>query len=270
MSQLDFFMGEQKETNCQAEEIPMTTVWRKIGFSQTTTDIDNKRPYAGEGGIVEIQRSKSVGAPTVWLWRHIFHNFSEPGDCIFDPFAGGPVRGCVATDLGRRYCGVDIREEQIIEDREVCPETTYIHADGLTVLRQRSGIDLVASCPPYWCLERYSRQAEDISNVSYEEFCDYKGRLTAEAVKRARRWVLWDLGDMRYKKRLLTIPFDVAASAAKHGAPLDDYAVVNKPGGLAKIVWKKRWREQQYLAREHSIVLIWRGKAQGRNEDDDV
>lgn len=267
MAQLDLFCGEQKETNCSVEEIPMTTVWRKVGFSQTTSEVTNNRSYAQTSySDLKNKTSKSAGAPPVWLWRHIYHNFSAPGDHIFDPFAGGPVRGCVATDLGRRYCGVDIREEQVSEDRKVCPEATYIHADGLTVIRQSSGVDLVASCPPYWCLERYSRQPEDISNVSYEEFCDYMGRLTAEAVARARRWVIWDLGDMRYKGSLLTIPFDVAAAAARHGARLHDYAVVNKPGGLAKVVWRQRWREQQYLAREHSIVLIWRGTAPRRDE----
>jgi hypothetical protein len=32
---------------------------------------------------------------------------------IFDPFAGGSVRGLVSAALGCRYVGVDIRSDQV-------------------------------------------------------------------------------------------------------------------------------------------------------------
>lgn len=39
--------------------------------------------------------------------------FSNEGDVVVDPFAGGSVRGIVTTSLGRRYWGCDLRSEQI-------------------------------------------------------------------------------------------------------------------------------------------------------------
>jgi hypothetical protein len=43
--------------------------------------------------------------------------FCPPGGAVLDPFAGGSVRGLVATRLGRRYFGVDLREEQVEANR---------------------------------------------------------------------------------------------------------------------------------------------------------
>ena len=39
--------------------------------------------------------------------------FSDEQDTIFDPFAGGSVRGIIASKLNRNYIGVDLRPEQI-------------------------------------------------------------------------------------------------------------------------------------------------------------
>ena len=43
--------------------------------------------------------------------------FSGEGSQIFDPFAGGSVRGIVAAHLGRKYWGCDLRAEQIEANR---------------------------------------------------------------------------------------------------------------------------------------------------------
>jgi hypothetical protein len=44
--------------------------------------------------------------------------FSPSGGTIIDPFAGGSVRGIVASKLGRRYVGHELRPEQVAANRE--------------------------------------------------------------------------------------------------------------------------------------------------------
>src|SRR5688572_19200861 len=39
--------------------------------------------------------------------------FCPPGGLVLDPFAGGSVRGIVASKLGRHYVGIDLRPEQV-------------------------------------------------------------------------------------------------------------------------------------------------------------
>lgn len=43
--------------------------------------------------------------------------FNVPGGTVLDPFAGGAVRGVVASCLGYTYTGIDLREEQVAVNR---------------------------------------------------------------------------------------------------------------------------------------------------------
>ncbi|MGB3312861.1 MAG: DNA methyltransferase, partial [Albidovulum sp.] len=39
--------------------------------------------------------------------------FCPQGGTVLDPFAGGSVRGIVASQLGRAYVGIELRAEQV-------------------------------------------------------------------------------------------------------------------------------------------------------------
>jgi hypothetical protein len=63
------------------------------------------------------------------LCELVYRWFTPPGGNVLDPFAGGSVRGIIAGATGRRYHGIDLRAEQIEENREqasqiLCPDTT--------------------------------------------------------------------------------------------------------------------------------------------------
>lgn len=69
----------------------------------------------------EVDRSGSTqaygpGATSIFdpvLCELAYRWFSPQGGLVLDPFAGGSVRGIVASMLGRRYIGIDIRPEQV-------------------------------------------------------------------------------------------------------------------------------------------------------------
>lgn len=98
---------------------------------------------------------------------------------VLDPFAGGSVRGIVASVLGCRYWGCELREEQVKANREQVNETTrgkyapkWVCGDSLVeVPKFGTTADFVFSCPPYGNLERYSDDPNDISTMKYTEFC---------------------------------------------------------------------------------------------------
>ena len=56
--------------------------------------------------------------------------FSNEGDFILDPFAGGSVRGIVAASLGRYYYGIDLSRDQILAN-----------CDQLSDLMERYNLD---------------------------------------------------------------------------------------------------------------------------------
>ena len=61
------------------------------------------------------------------LCEVIYNWFCPDGGIVFDPFAGGSVRGVVAEMLGRKYIGIDLSERQVDANRKngdklgVCP-----------------------------------------------------------------------------------------------------------------------------------------------------
>jgi hypothetical protein len=89
--------------------------------------------------------------------------FCPPGGLVLDPFAGGSVRGIVASKLGRRYLGIDLRAEQVAANQEqadtLCgePMPKWVIGDsrGITVLVEAIAADFVFSCPSYADLEVY-------------------------------------------------------------------------------------------------------------------
>jgi DNA modification methylase len=99
---------------------------------------------------------------------------------IFDPFAGGSVRGIVAAHLGMNYVGVELRSEQVEANNEQktklgegAGSCEWINGDSRTVDLNiiETPINLIFSCPPYFDLEQYSDDENDLSNCkTYESF----------------------------------------------------------------------------------------------------
>lgn len=115
--------------------------------------------------------------------------FTRIGDDVLDPFAGGSVRGVIASLLGRKYTGIELRQEQVDENikqgRSICDEQpSWICADSMemdNVLPSGYMCDHVFTCPPYGNLEVYSDDPRDISNMAHDDF-DAK---YSEIIKRA-------------------------------------------------------------------------------------
>lgn len=112
------------------------------------------------------------------LCEVLYHWFVPEGGEIFDPFAGGSVRGIVAHYLGYKYTGFDIRDEQIQSNIEQAKEIlapdnqpNWFTADTSRLKDNWSKrFDFIFSCPPYGFLEKYSDLKGDISNMTYPDF----------------------------------------------------------------------------------------------------
>lgn len=126
---------------------------------------------------------------------------------VFDPFAGGSVRGIVAAMLGYDYTGIDLRQEQIdanyknAEELNVAPK--WFCDDSLNADKYVNDetIDMVFSCPPYADLEVYSDDPRDISNMNYDDFIKTYREIIRLSVKKLRqdRFAVFVVGDVRSK-----------------------------------------------------------------------
>lgn len=154
------------------------------------TTAKGNTPYINNFEKEDFKGAKSPNAGMIstfdpFLCELLIKWFSEEGALILDPFAGGVVRGAVSALLNRYYIGFDINELQVkhnfkqwkeIEEKyntEAEPFWATGDADELLDNLIDSYYNLVLTCPPYYNLERYTDNAEDLSNKStYKEFID--------------------------------------------------------------------------------------------------
>lgn len=105
------------------------------------------------------------------LCEGIYKWFAVPSGSILDPFAGGSVRGIVAEELGYKYTGIDISNNQIQANRLQSDKPNWIAGNSKEVVPALDQqYDFLFTCPPYYDLEVYSENKDDISNMSWEDF----------------------------------------------------------------------------------------------------
>lgn len=133
--------------------------------------------------------------------------FSTKEDAIIDPFAGGSVRGIIASALERNYTGLELREEQVLANRENADEVCssympkWIIGDSNVLLDglENSSFDMCLSCPPYADLEVYSDDEADLSNMEYSDFITVYQSIIEKLYKKLKddSFVVWVIGEVR-------------------------------------------------------------------------
>lgn len=138
--------------------------------------------------------------------------FNVPKGKILDPFAGGSVRGIVASQLGFEYLGNDLRKEQIeanrnnatevLKDAELYPTWTCGDSLNIDTIAKGYEADMIFSCPPYADLEVYSDAKEDISNMPYQQFIKVYREIIRKSCENLKedRFAVFVVGDVRDKK----------------------------------------------------------------------
>ena len=195
--------------------------------------------------------------------------FSAPGDAILDPFAGGSVRGIVASHMGRSYLGVDLRPEQIEANEEQLGLAdwrelpTWIAGDSATLenlLEPGEAFDLLFTCPPYGDLEVYSDRPEDLSRMNADGFREAHADIIRQAVERLRpdrfaAWVISDIRDRRGAYRSLDAE-TVAAFEAAGCLYLNETILL---GNLttASVRAERPFRATRKLTRVHQKMLVF-------------
>lgn len=192
--------------------------------------------------------------------------FCPPGGLVFDPFAGGSVRGIVASKLGRRYVGIELRQEQVEANRkqgkEICddPMPRWICDDSRNLATYDVEADFVFTCPPYADLEVYSDDPRDISTMDYVGFTEvYREiiKLTCDRLK-PDRFACIVVGDVRDKKGFYrNLPGETIAAFEASGLRLYNDAILVTAVGSLPIRVGKMFMAGRKLGKTHQNVLVF-------------
>lgn len=234
--------------------------------AQTSGSLQGSAAHMAVSGI---QSGASLFDPV--LCEVVYRWWSAEGALVFDPFAGGSVRGITAAHLGRRYVGLDLRPEQVEANRANAAKVLHPgkplprwHAGDATTQHLVDGLpeqaDLVFSCPPYADLEVYSDDPRDLSTMTYPDFREAHASAIRQACDRLRSdaFAVWVIGEVRDRRGVLygLVPDTITAFRAA-GLDYVTDAILVTPLGNAQMRAARSFTGTRTLTRTHQTVLVF-------------
>ena len=177
------------------------------------------------------------------------------------------MRGIVASRLGRRYVGIELRPEQVEANRaqvaiaaDPLPEWRVGDARDLGATAADVAADLIFSCPPYWNLERYSNDPADLSTMDEAAFFEAQASIIAAAVARLKEdrfavWVVGDVGDNR--GFYVNLPGRTVEAFEAAGARFYNEAILVTAVGSLPIRTGRQFTAARKLGRTHQSVPVF-------------
>ena len=194
--------------------------------------------------------------------------FSPENGIILDPFAGGSVRGIVATKSNRQYIGCDLRQEQIEANRDqaatITPDNQPIWhcTDSRNIDRVCKGVqaDMIFSCPPYADLEVYSDDPNDLSTLPYDDFVASYREIIAKACSLLKpdSFACFVVGDVRDKKgNYYNFVGDTIQAFIDAGLSYYNEAILVTPVGTLPLRAGRTFAATRKLGKTHQNVLVF-------------
>ena len=190
---------------------------------------------------------------------------------ILDPFAGGVVRAAVAATLGYGYTGIDLSKKQIETNQEQIKNIqvpikvpNYIHGDSQKVIAELPAgqtYDFIFSCPPYYDLEKYTDDPNDLSNKeTYDEFIKIYTSIIEKAVERLRdnRFAVFVVGDIRDKQGFYRgfVRDTIKAFESKGARLYNDIILVNSIA-TATLRARRPFEQNRKVTKVHQNILAF-------------
>jgi hypothetical protein len=248
------------------------------GFSSAERNAERDRLNAAgahrdQDKLNEITGQETLTGTSIFdpvLCELAYRWFTAPGYTVLDPFAGGSVRGIVAGLLERRYLGIDLRDEQVLANREqaqtILPGSPWAprwktgdSCEALDSLPPNS-VDFVWSCPPYADLEVYSDDPKDLSTMEYGDFLAAHQTIILRACRALKndRFAAWVISDVRDKKGYYR-GLGAATVAAFKEAGLHHYneGIILDPVGSAAVRAARIFNGGRKLTRMHQYMHVF-------------
>ena len=263
----------------QAEWQERKRTWKKLGIKpEIVRDADTKTFNISEWAAEKADKdmpSISIFDPA--LCEVMYKWFCPDGGLILDPFAGGAVRGIVANFMGYHYTGIDIRPEQIEDNRnqalDILPvnnQPQWYVGDSNKLLgnwvtecedwKEGCGhYDFIFSCPPYADLEVYSDLEGDISNMNYADFLSAYRSIIAKAcfLLKPGGMAAFVVGEVRDKKgNFYGLVPDTIKAFRDAGMAFYNEIIMVTPTGTAAIRAGGMMKNRK-IVRTHQNILVF-------------
>jgi DNA methylase len=206
------------------------------------------------------------------LAEFVYLSFIPASGRVLDPFAGESTKGLVAARLGLQYTGLELRAEQVEENRKhaerlnLCPQ--WVQADSVSlsqVIPETETFDLIFTSPPYYDLEVYSDDEKDGSGFgNYDSFIQWYRSIFEQAVARLRpnRFVVVKVGEIRDKKSGFYRNFvgDTVSCLKNLGLHYYNEAILVTAAGSAPMRVGQCFPQHRKLVKTHqNLICFYKG-----------
>jgi DNA modification methylase len=246
--------------------------WLSLGIESELGRADDAT-FDGQDRLNELMGSKAAATGTSIfdpvLCELAYSWFCPPTGTVLDPFAGGSVRGIVASKLGRQYVGVELRSEQVkannLQGFDICddPMPVWHNGDSRNIVRVCDGLeaDFLFSCPPYADLEVYSDNAADLSTLGYQDFKKDYANIIAEACKLLKddSFACFVVGEVRDQKSGNYYNFvgDTVQAFLDAGLQYYNEAILVTAVGSLPVRAGRQFAASRKLGKTHQNVLVF-------------
>jgi len=228
------------------------------------------KSFGGAGENTAYTATTSYFNPK--LCKMVYSSYCPKNGTIFDPFSS-VVRPYVAKILDYNYTGCEVRKDECDKINNILNTNALFETSEVNVLNMDcrefesdKKFDLIFTCPPYWNLETYSEQDNDMSAISnYADFLVEMGRVYSKCSSLMYEesyccFVVADFRDYSEGRKLINrlVPFvsDMIRCGEDAGLSLYDKVIIKKPMGTAPSrlkLWNKR-----KTVRIHEELLIFK------------
>ena len=236
--------------------------------------LDRAKDQATAGLVYGAGQEEAAGSGTSIfdpvLCEIAYRWFSPVGGLILDPFAGGSVRGIVASKLGRQYIGHELRAEQVEANRTqgdaICAGEQFPPAwhcgDSRDIDKTCKGVeaDFVFSCPPYADLEVYSDNPNDLSTLAYDEFRDAYFEIINRSCSLLKqdRFAAFVVGEVRDKRgNYYDFVGDTVQAFRDAGLSYYNEAILVTAAGSLPIRAGKQFSVSRKVGKTHQNILVF-------------
>ena len=232
---------------------------------------------------VSAKKPESVSEFDPYLCELMYRWFSREGDIILDPFAGGCVRGIVASILGREYVGFDLSQKQVdanyYQKAEILKkydgisgDSHWFYGDSEFVMSDvLKDYNMVFTCPPYYNLEKYSNNPNDLSNMpTYKDFLRKYGAIlkcSADLLSEDSFFVIVvsevraDQQDLTNSQYLGLVPDTIKILQDSCGLHYYNEIILENAIGSLPIRAPKSFDKTRKIGRHHQNILVfYKGK----------
>lgn len=218
-------------------------------------------------------RNKNVrwkGALSIFpisILNQLLDFYTVPGETFFDPFAGHNSRMEASFKKARHYIGYDVSKVFMEFNREVAGNLlkhnpnnisiTLKEQDSRTIDDEDNSVDFIFSSPPYWSLEWYGDEPEQLGKLSYEDFMKDMTDIYKHCYRilKPGKFCLINVNDFRLDGKYYSYHTDTINALKEAGFTQYDM-IIMKYGNAMRKSFPNQILKEKLMPKIHEYIIV--------------